>query len=109
MEVSLVGLRSSMFRVRAAPRKAGSALFSTVHSLVAESSGLYQELPIRRRVPFSGSEHTQFSVSSLQRRSAAYEGEVDSSSAKKTIKSAIVALAESMTTSPVHTRRIHIC
>ena len=47
---------------------------------------------------FSGSEHTQFSPSSLQRRSAAYEYELNIDPATRATRHAIVILAESITT-----------
>src|SRR3989442_1672610 len=96
---TLVGLKSLAFLVMAAPRSAGSEKFSTVHSLVSESLGLYHDEPMRRRVPFSGSEHTQFSPSSAQRRSAAREDDLNVTPARKVIKQTIVILAESI---PIH-------
>src|SRR5436190_7849599 len=97
MEDSLVGHKSSTFLVRAAPRWAWSK-FSTVHSLVSESFGLYQEEPMRRRVPFRGSEHTQFSSNSSQRRSAPDEHAGNINAVTNAIRDARVILAQSITT-----------
>jgi hypothetical protein len=109
IEDSLVGLRSSPFLVRAAPRSSGIEEFSAEHSRVLESSGLYQAEPMRRRVPFKGSEQTQFSPNSLQRRSAANSCEGNISTATSAIRHMLVTLTESITVPPLERRYAANC